>query len=126
MKKVFFTIIFLGLICCIGYIYLQKIGFSDDSILNLPETIDLTVTCSEVNDLILTTEVNVTVKNNSSRFHHDVTVRVTGFDVNGNITKEKTSTFKRVLGPNSSFSKPITLPPRTKSCKCVIESSNPQ
>ena len=126
MKRILFIIILLGLIGCVGYIFLQKNGFNENSILSLPETVDLSVSCSEVHDLIVTAEVDVSVTNNSSRTHNDVTIRVTGYDINGNITKEKSSTFDRMLSPNCSLSKPISLPARTKSCKCVIESSNPQ
>jgi len=105
---------------------LQKKGYSDHAIYNLPETIDLQVNCSELNDIVVSKQINVTVTNNSSREHRDVTVRITGTDSEGNITKEKTSKFERALGPGASISKPVTLPLRTVSCKCVIESTNPQ
>ena len=126
MKKLLFKIILLALIGCVGYIVLQKSGFSDNSIMNLPKTIDITASCSEVRDLIVTAEAEITVTNNSSITHNDVTVRVTGYDKNGDITKEKSITFDRTLEANSSLSRPITFPARTKSCKCVVESSNTQ
>lgn len=126
MKKLLFIITFLALVACVVYIALQKNGFNNNSILNLPKTIDLSVNCSEVHDLVVAAEVDVSVTNSSSRTHTDVTVNVTGYDKNGNITKVKTAIFDRTLGPNSSFSKPVTLPAKTKSCKCVIERSNPQ
>ncbi len=124
MKKLLFIIILLALAGCIAYIVLQKNGFSDNSIVNLPETIDLTVSCSDVRDLLVTAEASISVKNSSSREYNHVTVRVTGYDNNDEITKEKSITFDRTLGPNSSLSKPVTFPARTKSCKCVIESFN--
>lgn len=124
MKNLLFTIILLALVGCIAYIVLQKNGFSDNSIMNLPETIDITASCSDVRDLIVTAEADITVSNSSSRTHNNVTVRVTGYDNNGDITKEKSITFDRTLEPNSSLSRPVTFPARTKSCKCVIESSN--
>lgn len=126
MKKLIFIITFLALVGCVVYIVLQKNGFNDNSIMNLPQTIDLSVNCSEFHNLVVASEVDISVTNRSSRTHTDVTVRVTGYDKNGNITKAKTTTFNRTLGPKSSLSKPITLPARTKSCKCVIERSNPQ
>lgn len=105
---------------------MQKNGIKTDSILNTPETIDLTVNCSAVTNLLITSEVTVEVLNNSSRTHNDVTVRITGYDSNGNITKEKETTFNRTLSPNGSLSKPISMPAKTKTCNCALVSSNPQ
>ena len=36
----------------------------------------------------MNSEITVSVINNSSRTHNDVTVRVTGYDENGDITKK--------------------------------------
>jgi hypothetical protein len=126
MKKGIFTLLVFSLIAAIGFIIMQQNGIKTDSIINTPETIDLTVNCSEVNNLLITSQVTVEVLNNSSRTHNDVTIRITGYDENGNITKEKEKTFDRTLAPNGSLSKPITLPAKTKSCKCALVSSSPQ
>ncbi len=104
----------------------MKNGIKLDSVINSPETIDLSVSCSSVNDLMLTSTVEVSVMNNSSRTHNDVTVRITGYDAEGNITKEKTTTFDRTLDANSSFSKSVFLPAKTVNCDCSLVSSNPQ
>jgi hypothetical protein len=124
MKKLFFTIIILALAFCIAYIILQKNGFNDNAIINIPKTIDITVSCSEIRNLIVTSEADITISNSSSRSYNNVTIRVTGYDKNGDITKAKSITLDRTLEPNSSLTRPVTFPARTKSCKCVIESSN--
>jgi len=126
MKRTLIVILLIALVGCIGYIVLQKNGYNDRSIQNLPETIGLQVNCSEPQDIVVSKQINVSITNSSSREHRDVTVRITGYDAEGNLTKEKTSKFERALGPGSSISKPITLPYKTYTCKCVIESSNPQ
>lgn len=126
MKKTLIIFLVVALIVAIAYIIMQENGIKTDSIINTPETIDLTVNCSEVNNLLITSEVTVEVLNNSLRTHNDVTVRITGYDENGNITKEKETTFDRTLAPNGSLSKPITLPAKTKTCNCALVSSNPQ
>ncbi len=125
MKKILIGLLVIALMAAIGYIVLQKKGYDTNSIINTPQTVDLSVTCSEPSNALITSVVNVTVQNNSSRTHNDVTVRLTAYDSDGNIIKEKTTTFDRTLEPNSSLSKPVTLPARTKRCDCVIESSNP-
>ena len=94
--------------------------------MNIPQTIDLTVSCSEIGNFLVASETSVTVRNNSSRVHKNVTVRLTAYDKKGNIIKEKTTTFERVLEANSSLSKPVGLPAKAKRCDCIIESSNPQ
>lgn len=116
----------VGLIVAVIYIILQKNGYSSNSILNTPETIDLTVNCSGVSNKIVTSTVEINVQNNSSRTHNNVTVRVTAYDKNDEVIKVKTTTFERTLQPNESLSKPVTLPAKTKRCDCVIESSIPE
>jgi hypothetical protein len=90
-----------------------------------PRTIDLSVDCSQLDDLLVTKTVNVVVSNSSSRSHSDVSVRISAFDVNGTQIKEKYTTFQRTLGSNENFSKPVTLPARTQTCNCEVVSSNP-
>lgn len=90
-----------------------------------PQTIDLAVDCSELADVLVTSTVDVEVRNLSSRSHSDVSVKVTAFDEAGNVLKEKYTTFTRTLAPNSAFDKPVTLPAGTKRCDCEIVSSNP-
>ena len=126
MKKKFILLLSFALIAAIAYIIIQKNGVKVDSLINSPDTIDLTVNCSEVNNLLITAGVTVEVLNNSSRTHNNVTVRITGYDANGNITKEKVTTFERTLEPNGSLKKPITMPAKTKTCNCSLVSSNPQ
>lgn len=107
------------------YIYLTQNGHNLESILNTPDKIDLSVNCSAVESLILTSTVEITVNNSSSRSHKNVTVHVTAYDKKGNIIKQKDPVFVRNLGPNASLSKTITLPAKTVECDCVILDSDP-
>lgn len=90
-----------------------------------PQTIDLTVDCSDLENVLVTSTVNVVVSNLSSRSHNDVSVKVVAFDEAGKVLKEKYTTFSRTLSPNSNFDKPVTLPAGTKRCDCKIVSSHP-
>jgi hypothetical protein len=126
MKKFFVFILILALIGGGIYIYLTRNGHNMESILNTPDKIDLSVKCSAIESLILTSTVEVTVNNSSSRTHKNVTVHVTAYDKNGNIVKQKDNTFSRTLGPNASLTKTITLPAKTVECDCVILDSDPE
>lgn len=88
-----------------------------------PQTVDLAVDCSEINNVLVTSTVNVTVKNLSSRPHNNVSVKIDAFDGAGNRLKEKYTTFTRTLLAKSLFDKPVTLPPATKRCDCTIVSA---
>lgn len=90
-----------------------------------PQTIDLSVDCTELDNVLVTSTVNVVVKNLSSRSHSDVSVQIKAFDEAGNVLKEKYTTFSRTLSPSSTFDKPVTLPAETKRCDCKIVSSHP-
>ncbi|MVM32758.1 hypothetical protein GO755_22145 [Spirosoma sp. HMF4905] len=113
------------LIVIIGSIALYVISKLNNTSLTL-QTIDLGVDCSEVDNVLVTSTVNVVVKNHSSRSHNDVSVKIIAFDESGNKLKEKYTTFTRTLAPNSSFDKPVTLPAATKRCDCKIVSSHPE
>ena len=95
------------------------------AIKDIPNKIDLTIGCSDVENALIAATVGVTVKNNSSRIHKNVYVRVTGFDKNGKKTKSKEVGFVRTFGSYDQFTKVITLPARTRTCKCVITKSSP-
>ena len=90
-----------------------------------PQTIDLAVDCSDIDNVLVTSTVNVSVRNISSRSHNDISVKIVAFDKNGTMLKEKYTTFSRTLAPNSNFDKPVTLPAETKRCDCQIVSSHP-
>jgi hypothetical protein len=126
MKK---FLVFLLILACAGggiYIYLIQNGHTTESILNSADKIDLSVDCSPIESLILTTTTEVTVNNSSLRNHKNVTVHVTAYDKNGNIIKQKDTEFLRDLGPDEFLSKTITLPAKTVECDCVILSSDPE
>ncbi|WP_420149351.1 hypothetical protein [Spirosoma sp.] len=90
-----------------------------------PQTIDLAVDCSDLANVLVTSTVNVDVRNLSSRSHNDISVQIRAFDNDGNMLKEKYTTFSRTLLPNSHFDKPVTLPAETKRCDCKVVSSQP-
>ena len=125
MKKIGkFLLWLIIIIALIGGGFLFFVSQQNNTSLT-PETIDLSVDCSQLDDLLITKTVNVVVSNSSSRSHGDVSVRITAFDENGTQIKEKYTTFQRTLGPNDNFSKPVTLPARTQTCNCEVVSSNP-
>ncbi len=115
----------MTLIGIIGYLVMLNKGFNPSDVINTPKTIDLSVDCSDLTNLLVTSTVNVTVSNNSSRTHNNVTIHLIGYDSDGNIIKEKTSTFARTLEPNGSLTKPMTLPAKTSSCDCIVKDSEP-
>ena len=90
-----------------------------------PQTIDLAVDCSDLDNMLVTSSVNVSVRNQSLRSHSDISIKLTAFDKSGNILKEKFTTFSRTLLPSSYFDKPVALPAGTKRCDCKIVSSRP-
>lgn len=90
-----------------------------------PSTIDLSVDCSDVQNVLVTSTVNVAVHNLSNRSHKDISVRIVAYDGAGKVLKEKYTTFSRKLDPQSIFDKPVTLPAKTKRCDCKVVSSHP-
>jgi hypothetical protein len=126
LKRGLIILLVLGLVAALVYIYLLKNGFTDKAIRNSPDTYDLSVDCSQVDNALLKSVVNVTVGNSSERIHHDITVHITAFDANGDELMSKNTVFDRTLGPHEQFSKPIFVPVKTVRCNCVVEDSNPE
>lgn len=126
MKKFLIFLLTVALIGSGVYIYLIQNGHNLESIMNTPDKIDLSVNCDDMENLLLTTTVQVKVNNLSSRSHKDVKVKITAYDADGNIVKQKDISFLRELGPKGDMSKPVTLPAKTVSCDCVVLDSNPQ
>lgn len=114
----------LLLILVIGGIVLFVLSRYNHTALN-PQTIDLAVDCSDLENVMVTSTVNVVVTNLSARSHDDVSVKIRAYDESGNLLKEKFTTFTRTLRPNSSFDKPVTLPAGTKRCDCELVSAHP-
>jgi len=125
MKKLFGFIIFLLLIGMGGYIYLTEKGHDIESIINSPKKIDLNVKCSSLENLLVKSMVDVTVENLYGRTHRNVNVRVTAFDENHNILKQKVVIFEDELRPESSLTKKVFLPAKTIKCECIVIDSNP-
>lgn len=105
---------------------MTKKGHDLESILNTPKKIELTAECTDLQNLLIVSTANLTVKNLLNRTHKDVTTRVTAYDINGNILKQRTILFDKTLRANSSLKKLIRLPYKTKRCDCVILNSFPQ
>lgn len=121
-----YTAFILLLIPVLIYIGLSMSGRSLGSIMNLPKTIQLDVRCNRIEDLLVTTMVSVDVFNHSDRRHSGITIRLTGFDGAGNQIIEKVVSLLEPLDAQTSRVKPVTLPARTRSCKCEILNSSPQ
>ncbi|GAB3957844.1 hypothetical protein GCM10028805_51320 [Spirosoma harenae] len=91
-----------------------------------PSTIDLSVDCSDVENVLVTSTVDVVVENFSSRSHKDISVKLIAYNKDGEVIKEKFTTFSRTLAPKGRFDKPVTLPADTKRCDCKVVSSHPE
>jgi hypothetical protein len=115
---------FFLLLVIIGGLVLYVLSVRNNTSLS-PQTIDLAVDCSDLSNLLVTSTVNIDVRNLSSRSHNGVTVKITAYDETGHLVKEKNTTFTRTLAPHSNFDKPVTLPAETKRCDCKIVSSHP-
>ena len=120
--KAFFRLLLIILV--LGGIALYVVSRRNNTSFT-PQTIDLTVDCQNVDNILVTSTVNVAVKNLSSRSHNDISVKIVAYDEAGKVLKEKYTTFSRTLAPNSIFDKPVTLPAETKRCDCTIVSSHP-
>ncbi|WP_018620544.1 hypothetical protein [Spirosoma luteum] len=112
------------LVVILGGIALFVISRQNNTSLSA-STIDLSVDCSDVENVLVTSTVNVAVHNLSTRSHKDISVKIVAFDAAGTMLKEKYTTFSRTLDPKSIFDKPVTLPAETKRCDCKIVSSHP-
>lgn len=107
------------------YVYMVQKGHNLESILNTPKKIELKVECSEVENLLVTSTATLTITNLFERTHKNVTVRVTAYDKNDYVLKQKNITFENTLQPNGSLNKTILLPAKTKRCEGIIIDSNP-
>lgn len=125
LKRVSLTFLILLLIGATGIIILQQQGHNLNSILNTPQTINITATCSEVTNLLLKSETTLTITNSSSNSFDNVTVRVISYDRNNNKIEEKLVSFSRTLPPNSFLSKPVFVSTKTVRCESIVENSSP-
>lgn len=114
----------LLIVVVIGGVILYIVSKQNNTSLS-PQTIDLSVDCSDLDNVVVASSVNVSVRNRSLRSHSDISVKLTAYDKSGNILKEKYTTFSRTLLPSSFFDKPVALPAGTKRCDCKIVSSHP-
>jgi len=126
MKKILIALLVLAVVGGGGYIYMIENGYTFDSITNTHNTIDIGVSCGNVENALVTSTVTVTVNNYSSRIHSNVEVRLVAYDKRGNIIKEKNTVFFRDLNEHGSLMKVVTLPAKAVSCDCVVSDSSPQ
>jgi len=126
MKKALIIILIIACLAGAVYIYLINTGHTNESILNTPNKIALNVKCGEVENMLVTSIVKLTVNNNSSREHKNVTIRVVAYDKKRNTIKEQETVFLRTLTSHGNLTKTVTLPAKTKSCDCVVLNSTPQ
>jgi hypothetical protein len=125
MKKIFKFLIVITLIGVGFYVYMAQNGHNLDSILNTPKKIELRVKSSKVENFIVTSSTNITVNNLFKRRHNNVTVRVTAYDKNNYIVKQKNVTFEETLKPNGSLIKLVFLPAKARRCETIVIDSNP-
>jgi hypothetical protein len=124
----------MALGCLIGLILLgvsvavlmNVTGASLEGMINIPNTIDLNLECSQVNYLVLASEVSLVVENLSDRTHDNVSVRITGFDKFGKQIIEKIVSYELAIGPRERIPKMVGLPAKVRSCKCELLSSRPR
>jgi len=123
-KKV---IIFIMAVCLIGgglFIYFKDNGHTAETILNSAQNLQVKVDCSSIKNHKLASSVNVTVDNNSDKPRTNVSVRVTAYDKNGDIVKQKVTTFLREIGAKESITKTVTLPAKARTCDCVLDNAD--
>ncbi len=126
MKKIFKLILLILVLVAGIYLYMTINGHDIESIINTPKKIELKAECTDLDNLLIVSVANLTVKNLYNRTHNDVTSKVTAYDEKGNIIKQRTIVFKETLKSNGSVSKIIRLPAKTKRCDCIIIDSNPE
>lgn len=119
-KFLLVVIIILGV-----YIIMINNGHDLKSIINTPKKIELVADCSQVRNLLIVSNTNLTISNKFNRTHKNVKAKVIAYDKNENIIKERLISFNEILKPNNSLSKLIRLPAKTKKCKCLVVDSNP-
>jgi len=129
MKKLVTIILAIALVAAIAYIYLLQSGYDIKAFFDKPKIaikrIELRADCSPVQNLLVTSTVNVKVKNFLNRSHNNVTVRVTAYDKNKKVIKRKNIVFEETLLAHDSLVKPILLPAKARTAKCVFIKSNP-
>ncbi|MCF6185003.1 MAG: hypothetical protein L3J56_10375 [Bacteroidales bacterium] len=131
MKKLLTIVLAVALIAAIAYIYMLKSGFDFKTFLNKnnPKTaikrVELRVKCPNLQNLLVTSTVEVTVKNMYKRKHNNVRVRVKAYDKNKKLIKNKIISFYDTLQPYDSLIRPILLPGKARTCKCAIIDSKP-
>jgi hypothetical protein len=102
--------------CVWVYLYTKK----NNSIV-APATVNLRADCSGISRVpLIKSEVTVTVTNLGPSPRSAITVKVMGFDKNGDYWTEKYATFEMTLGPGQEMSKTVKFPPKIRSCTCEI------
>lgn len=122
-RALIYLVLALGVVGTVVFL-LNKKGHDYKSITNLPETVALSIDCSQIEPGLLNKMVGVEITNRSNTTKSNVFVRVTAYDKNGKKIKEKEKLVWREVPANSSIVKPMTMPLRTVDCECVIVSAD--
>lgn len=129
MKKLLTIILVIALIAALAYIYLLQNGYNIKTFFDKPKTavkrVELRVKCPNLQNLLVTSTVEVTVKNMYKRKHNSVRVRIKAYDKNKKLIKNKIISFYDTLKPYDSLMRPILLPGKARTCKCAILDSQP-
>lgn len=110
------------LLLLVGMVVYKKLETGDSFGFN-PPSIIVDSQC-QVDRLLVTSIVSVTVINRASVSLNSVRVNVIGYDKAGQINTEKFTVFERTLEPNGRMFKQITMPGKVKDCSCSVVSFN--
>ena len=120
MKNLIIGILAVALIGAGLYIFMTKKGHNTESIINTVYAVQLHVDCSSLESSLIGSALTVAVMNNGDDLHKNVEVRITAYDEEGGILKQKNTKFMRDLEPKGELSKIVKLPGKTAKCDCVI------
>jgi hypothetical protein len=114
----------VALILTIGYIIMNEFGAKTGiDILDKKIFNDITVDCSEIESNFFASKVIVKVRNRSDQTIQGVSVKVVALDKNGVEIKSKSRSLDETLAPQSTIVRTVTVPKRTKQCRCILEST---
>jgi pSer/pThr/pTyr-binding forkhead associated (FHA) protein len=118
----------LGVLALVGiavFVVLKSTGTSLEAALAKPRTYGLSAQCGPVANILLASTAEVRVENRSDKTHRSVSVRVKGYDRGGTEQVSKLVTMLEAIPPSRSYTQPITLPAKVRSCTCEVVDSNP-
>ena len=118
------AILSVALLLALGYIILNESGSKTGvDIIDKEIFDDVSVDCSVIETNLLNAKLTVQVNNRTDQTIDGVSVKATAFDKNGKEIKSKTRYLDETLKPKSTITRTINFPKRTKSCRCILEST---